>query len=146
MEASIAPDQRGPIKIDACAADYGSVSVPSGIPFVNVSQKEEGLVAAGFDFTNAGAKPVAAIRFGFRELDTFGENPNEAEFHLDWNGDVAVGQSFRGNRAQGYNLVGNDLAKVICFVERVRFADGSIWVGRDTYTPGLSYPPTPSPP
>lgn len=104
-------------------------------------------MAATFDFTNIAGKPIAAIRFAFRELDTFGEGPRYAGWVYDWNGDAGPDQSFRGNRAQGYNLSGGDVAQVICSVQKVRFADGSIWSGNGVITPpgGLYYPPTPSP-
>jgi hypothetical protein len=113
---------------------------------VSVSQQDTNLIGVGFDFTNVSGRSISAIRFGFRELDTFGEGPDYAGFVNDWNGDVAPGQSFSGNKAQGYNLSGGDVASVICSVRKVRFSDGSVWSNGDESTqPGLYYPPTPSP-
>ncbi len=146
METQIAASGSAPVRIDACAAGYGKDSV-AVLPGVNISQRDTNLIGAGFDFTNVSGRPISAIRFSFRELDTFQEGPDYAVFVNDWNGEVAPSQSFKGNKAQGYNLTGGDIAEVLCSVRKVRFADGSVWSGgADTAPQGLYYPPTPSPP
>jgi hypothetical protein len=149
MDAQIAPPGSSPVRIDACGASYGSIKLPTTIPFVNYSQKDTNLVNSYFDFTNVSGREIDAIRFGFRELDTFGGGNEAAGFYSDWNGTAQPSQSLKNSRAQGYNMLGGvPVAKLLCFVVKVRFADGSVWSARGTpfvKPGGLYYPPTPAP-
>jgi hypothetical protein len=108
VETEIVAVGSAPVRIDAYTARYGSISAPTAIPFLNVTEKDTNLMGAAYEFTNVSGKAITAIRFAFRELDAFGEGPSYAIFVNDWNGDVAPGQSFRGNKAQGYSLTGGD--------------------------------------
>lgn len=127
LETQIVASGKPPIRIDRCAAGYGSISTPTGIPFLNATEKDTDLMAAAYDFTNVGGRPINAIRFAFRERDAFGGGPSYAIFVNDWKGNVVPGQSFSGNKAEGYNLTGGEVAKVLCAVVKVRYADGSLW-------------------
>jgi hypothetical protein len=145
MQVQIA-GSAGPVRIDSCAAGYGKDTASAGIPFVNVSQTDTNLIGASYGFTNVSQRPISTIRFAFRELDAFGEGPAYGVFVYDWNGMVQPGASYTANAAQGYNLTGGDVATIVCSVQKVRFADGSVWDGGPSTQPGLYYPPTPSPP
>jgi hypothetical protein len=147
MQAQIAGAAGSPVRIDSCAAGYGKDTASTGIPFVSVSQTDTNLIGASYSFTNVSQRPISTIRFAFRELDAFGEGPEYGVFVYDWHGDVQPGASYAANAAQGYNLTGGDIARVVCAVQKVLFADGSVWSAGSTApaAPGLYYPPTPSP-
>jgi hypothetical protein len=74
----------------------------TGIPFINASQTDWNLIGAGYTFTNVSQRPISAVRFAFRELDTLGDGPEYGVFVYDWHGDMQPGASYAANAAQGY--------------------------------------------
>jgi hypothetical protein len=141
-----------PVRIDSCTAALLDKPGPGGVLTSILLTKHDFYIAAAVDFTNVAPQPVEAVRFTFDVHDTFDEVAQSLA--LDWLGTFSpnVPIHARRNLAGTVGAVGQENATsgpltVMCSVQDVRFSDGRVWKkgDRTSVSPGLYYPPTPSP-
>ncbi len=141
-----------PVRIDSCRAALIDKPGPGGVIPSILLTKHDFYIAAAVDFTNIAPQPIEAVRFTFDVHDTFDEVTQG--LGLDSLGTYAPGVQIhaRQNLAGTVGAVSSQNASqgpltVACSVEDVRFSDGRVWKkgDRTAVSPGLYYPPTPSP-
>jgi hypothetical protein len=145
-----------PIRIDACRAALIDKAGYGGVVTQILTRQSNFYVASAVDFTNVSTQPVETVRFVFEVRDTFDEVTQT--LGLDWAGtftpDVQI--HARRNLAGTVGAVGQQntagiVKSVVCRVNDVRFADGTVWRygdGAGKGHTGLSYPtypPSPAP-
>lgn len=103
-----------------------------------------GVVRVGVEFSNVDHRTAKTIRFGFEELDAFGQplelttDPPAQVIYLDLSGAFSTDTVIGGIRSKpmGFSYVNPNVgwikavanvASVRCSVKEVLFADGSVW-------------------
>jgi hypothetical protein len=140
-----------PVQIDNCRAAFIDKPGPGGLVPSILLTKHDFYIAAAVDFTNIAPQPLVAVRFTFDLEDTF--NQTVQSLGLDWFGTFSpnVQINARRNLAGTVGAVGGENASqgpvtLVCSVQYARYSDGRVWhKGDRSATPGLYFPPTPSP-
>ena len=145
-----------PIRLDDCRAALIDKPGYGGVVTQVLTRRRNFYVAAAVDFTNVSTQPVQAARFVFDVRDTFDEVTQT--LGLDWAGTFTPGVQIHARRnlagtvgAVGEQNTAGIVKSVVCRVNDVRFADGTVWRygdGPRAAHTGIiypTYPPSPAP-
>jgi hypothetical protein len=129
VRAIVLPQGDSPVKITTCTAIANDFTYAGQYSYTQVHSE--------LSFENVSKTTVSAVRFAFEVDDSFNHPYNT--YYAAVTGSYAPGVLIEPHRAgllnalQGdasafnANVLGQDIGGVACYVQDVRFADGTVW-------------------